>query len=221
MSRTLSTTLLKGLDVVAAFDSGEGLTLSQIAGRTGLDRSTARRMTLTLAEAGWVLQTGRTFNLAPRVLRPAGVFLRAGGFGRLAQPVLNAHAEALGGDISLALRDGDVAIYVAHSARPGARVSLGLTVGSTLPLETTAIGRVLAGAAEQAQVVRGEYEPGICGIAVPVGPSDAPLAALGTSLPLALPDPEPRLDAVLSALQLAAAELRDLPTWARPSPVPE
>ncbi|HID67101.1 MAG TPA: hypothetical protein EYP31_02280 [Roseibacterium sp.] len=211
MSKTLSSTLLKGLDVLAAFDGATNLTLAQIGERAGLDRSTARRLTLTLVEAGWVTQDRRTFALAPRVLRPAGTFLQSGAFGRVVQPVLNAHADTFGGEISLALRDHDKAVYVAHSARPGARVSLGLTVGSTLPLDTTAIGQVLLGSPQPAQVVRGAYEAGVCGLAVPVGASEAPQAALGTTLPLALPQLEDRLDSALAALQMAAADLRDVP----------
>lgn len=218
-SKTLSTTLLKGLDVVRAFEGAPSLTLSQIAERTGLDRSTARRMALTLVEARWITQTGRSFALAPHVLRPAGAYLQAGAFGRVVQPVLNAHAETLGGEISLALRDGDQAVYVAHSARPGARVSLGLTVGSALPLDTTAIGRVLLGSDQPSQIMRGAYEPGICGLAVPIGPPDAPRAALGTTLPLALPQLEDRLDRALAALQVAAAELHDIPALGRTDPV--
>ncbi len=217
VSKTLSSTLLKGLDVLTAFEGAPVLTLSQIAERAGLDRSTARRLTLTLVEAGWITQSGRAFSLAPRTLRPAGAFLQAGSFGRAVQPVLNAHAETLGGEISLALRDGDVAVYVAHSARPGARVSLGLTVGSSLPLNTTAIGQVLLGSDQPAKVSRGAYEAGICGLAVPIGAPHAPHAALGTSLPLALPDLEARLKAALAALQMAAADLRDVPALSTPT----
>ncbi|ABD54361.1 helix-turn-helix domain-containing protein [Jannaschia sp. CCS1] len=217
MSKTLSTTLLKGLDVLSAFEGASSLTLSQIAERTGLDRSTARRMALTLVEARWITQTGRAFALAPHVLRPAGAYLQAGAFGRVVQPILNAHAETLGGEISLALRDGDHAVYVAHSARPGARVSLGLTVGSTLPLDTTAIGRVLLGGDQPSQVMRGAYEPGICGLAVPVGPTHAPQAALGTTLPLALPQLEDRLDTTLATLHMAAADLHDMPGLTQPA----
>ena len=79
---------------------------------------------------------------------------------------------------------------------------------------------MLTGAPETAQVVRGAYEPGICGLAVSIGAPEAPLAALGTSLPLALPDLETRLDLALSSLQMAAAELRDLPALARPASTP-
>lgn len=211
MSKTQSSTLLKGLDVIAAFEGAPSLTLTQIADRAGLDRSTARRMTLTLVDAGWVAQNGRAFALAPRALRPAGAFLQAGSFGRSVQPILNTHAKALGGEISLALRDDEMAVYVAHSARPGARVSIGFTVGSTLPLETTAIGQVLLGSDQPAQVVRGAYEAGVCGLAVPIGPPDTPTAALGTTLPLALPELELRLDTALAALQMAASALRDVP----------
>lgn len=210
MSKTLSTTLLKGLGILDAFDVAPSLTLVEIAERAGLDRSTARRLTLTFVEAGWIVQQGRAFSLSARVLRPAGQFLQAGGFGRAVQPILNAHAENLGGEISLAVRDSGQALYVAHSARPGARVSLGLTVGSAVPLETTAIGRVLLTSAEPYQILRGAYETGICGFAVPVGPPNAPLAAVGSTFPLALPNLETRLESALAGLQMAAAELRNV-----------
>lgn len=210
MSKTLSTTLLKGLSILDSFEEASSLTLVEIAERSVLDRSTARRLTLTLVEAGWIVQNGRAFSLSARVLRPAGLFLQAGGFGRTVQPILNAHAETLGGDVSLAVRDGDRAIYVAHSARPGARVSLGLTVGSVLPLETTAIGRVLLAGDAPFQIMRGAYEPGVCGFAVPVGPPDAPVAAIGSTLPLALPNLETRLESSLAELQMAAADLRNV-----------
>jgi Fic family protein len=51
--------LAKGLEVIRAFThDSPSLTLSEIAGRAGLPAATARRCLLTLAECGYVMQSG-------------------------------------------------------------------------------------------------------------------------------------------------------------------
>ena len=62
--------LARGLDVLRAFDVDHPrMTLSEIAGRTGLNRATARRFLLTLVELGYVSNDGRDFRLTPTVLQ--------------------------------------------------------------------------------------------------------------------------------------------------------
>ena len=143
-NRDISTTFLKGLALLRAFETDAvGLTLAELARRTGYDRATVRRLCLTLVEAGYMTQSERGFRLSPRVLTLAGSFLRANEIGYSVQPVLNEHAGRLGEEISLAVRDGERALYVAQSATVASRVSFGMTVGSTLPLLTTAAGRMI------------------------------------------------------------------------------
>lgn len=142
--RDRSTAFAKGLAVLAAFDDGaETLTLSDIARAAGQDRATARRGALTLVRAGYLMQQGREFRLAPKVLELAGGFLRANRFGTAVQPVLNRHAEALGTEITLATRQGVHVLLLAQSTVAQGPVSQGFTPGSRLPLLHTSLGRML------------------------------------------------------------------------------
>lgn len=139
-----ASTFAKGLRVLECFaDGAGGLTMAEIARRTELDRATARRLCLTLIEQGYLRQDGRALNLTPKILGISGGYLTANDIGRIVQPILNRFAEALEGEISLAVRDGDRALYVAQSATGSARISIGFTAGSRLPLLPTAIGRML------------------------------------------------------------------------------
>lgn len=128
--------------------------MADIAQRTGFDRAVARRLCLTLEAEGYLTRAGKFLRLTPRVLALAGGFLTAEGIGRAVLPVLNRFAEDLNGEIALAVLDGSRAIYVAHSAVGSARMSLGFSVGSTLPLLPTAVGTMLL--ASSAQSRRGE-----------------------------------------------------------------
>ena len=139
-----ASTFAKGLRVLECFEGGaRGLTMAGISKTTGMDRATVRRLCLTLVEAGYLAQTGHELHLTPRILAPAGGYLMANDFGRAIQPVLTAFAQELGGEITMAVRDRDRALYVAQSAIPGARLSIGFVVGSTIPLLPTSIGRML------------------------------------------------------------------------------
>lgn len=139
-----ATTFGKGLAVLACFESGRrDLTMAELARLTGFDRATTRRLCLTLIEAGYLSQAGKTLCLTPKIMAIAGGYLASHDFGTRVQPVLNASAEELGGEVALAVLDGDRALYVARSATPAARLSLGFSVGSRVPLLPTALGRAL------------------------------------------------------------------------------
>jgi IclR family pca regulon transcriptional regulator len=141
-----ASTFAKGLSVLSCFETGRrDLTMAEISRQTGFDRATTRRLCLTLENSGYLHKQDRVFHLSPKVLAVAGGFLTSNDFGRSIQPILNQLAEELRGEIALAMRDGDRAIYVAQSAPSSARVSFGFSVGSTLPLLPTAIGRMLLG----------------------------------------------------------------------------
>ncbi len=143
-NRESASTFAKGLRVLECFETGRSdLTMADVAQITGFDRAAARRLCLTLEDNGYLIRTNRTFRLAPRVIAIAGGYLASNDIGKSVQPILNQCAEELQGEISLALRDGTRAIYVARSAVGSARLSLGFSVGSTLPLLPTSIGRML------------------------------------------------------------------------------
>ena len=244
----VSKTFRKGLEVLRCYRDGTpGFTLAEIAKRTGFDRATTRRLCFTLVEDGLMIQWDRNFLLSPRILTLAGSFLQANDFGQSVQPVLNSHASQLGGEITLAVRDDERALLVAHSVTVDSRISLGMTIGSTLPLMPTAIGHVLlAGMAIDERsalvdrlptrrfteatsldklqlletvghvektgfaVVEGEFEEGICGVAVPIVAETRVLGVLGTNIPLGTKRLKEKRDDAVATLRMAAAQLHRL-----------
>lgn len=148
--RDISSTFVKGMAVLKAFDDTHTrLTLAEIAQLTGLDRASVRRLTLTLVHLGYAERDGRHFSLSPQVLILAGSFLRGNQFGTHIQPLLNRFSTRIGQTVSLAIPDGNSAVYVAQSTAQEDAVSFGFTVGSRLPLLHTAIGRMILAFAPQ------------------------------------------------------------------------
>ncbi|MBS8262765.1 IclR family transcriptional regulator [Roseibium polysiphoniae] len=142
--RDISLTFAKGMSVLKAFDtSSTHLTLPQIARTTGLDRATTRRLVLTLVHLGYVKQEDRVFSLTPRILVLAGGFLQGRQFGKTIEPVIRSFSNQISEPISMAMVDGDQAVYVAHAGARANSVSIGFTVGSKLSLLSSAIGRAL------------------------------------------------------------------------------
>lgn len=142
--RDISTTFAKGLAVLRVFDDTHShLTLSEVAALARFDRAAVRRLMLTLVHLGYARRDGRRFSLTPRVLILAGSFLRGNRFGTHVQPILNRHASRIGSTVSIAIADADSAVYVAQSVMQEHEISFGFTIGSRLPLLSTAIGRML------------------------------------------------------------------------------
>ncbi|PSL17096.1 IclR family transcriptional regulator domain-containing protein [Shimia abyssi] len=143
-ARDMSTTFVKGIRVLKAFDDADThMTLSDLSRKTGLDRATVRRLVLSLVALGYARKDGRQYSLTPQVLALAGSFLQGNAFGREVQPLLNRASEALGGPVLLAIRDGDAAVIVGQAVARAQPVTIGLTVGSRLPLTHSAIGRMM------------------------------------------------------------------------------
>ncbi|WP_162798439.1 IclR family transcriptional regulator domain-containing protein [Sulfitobacter sp. SK012] len=142
--RDISTTFVKGLKVLAAFDDGYArLTLPEIGKATQLDRAAVRRLVITLVDLGYVEKADKYFSLTPKVLTLAGSYLRGNSVGATVQPTLNRHSQTLGREISVAAIADTSAVYIAQSIVAGSNVSFGFTVGSRLPLLHSAIGRML------------------------------------------------------------------------------
>lgn len=144
-NRNIASTFAKGLAVLGAFDGGAPvLSLAEIARRSSLDRAAARRLVLTLVDQGFVeTDDARGYRLTPRVLRFAGGYLSGRQVGRLVQPVLDRHAAQAGAPISMAVLDGQDVLLLAQSTLQNSVVTFGFTLGSTLPLLHTSLGRML------------------------------------------------------------------------------
>ena len=144
--------LERGLAVINSFSREHNpQTLSQVAVRTGLTRATARRVLLTLAELGYVQQTGRDFTLTPKVLDLGYSFLSSFHVVELAQPSLERLVDQVKESSSMSVLDGQEIVYVARV--PTSRImTIALALGSRLPAYPTSMGRVLLAGLPRAEL---------------------------------------------------------------------
>jgi IclR family pca regulon transcriptional regulator len=144
--------LARGLSVITAFDAERPeLTLSEVAGITGLSRATARRLLFTLAELNFVRSDGKRFTLTPHVLRLGTAYLSGLGLPAVAQPHLERLSAELGESTSAAVLDGEDIVYVARVATRRI-MNVGITVGTRFPAFATSMGRVLLAGLDPAEL---------------------------------------------------------------------
>jgi IclR family pca regulon transcriptional regulator len=135
--------LAKGLEVIRAFThDSPSLTLTEIANRAGLPPATARRCLLTLAECGYVMQSGRNFLLRPKVLELGAAYLDSMNIEVLTKTYLEDLASQTGDSAALTVLDRTDIVYVAR-ASVRTLVRLEAHVGSRFPAYPTSMGRVL------------------------------------------------------------------------------
>ncbi|MDG3576363.1 IclR family transcriptional regulator C-terminal domain-containing protein [Rhizobium sp. YJ-22] len=144
--RDLMGGLAKGLKVIEAFTAEHPrLSIADAAAITGLDRATARRCLLTLAELGYADYDGKYFTVTPRVLRLGTGCLAAMPLPRLVQPWLDTLSEEVGQSTSVSILDESEIVYVARAAQRRV-MSINLMPGSRLPAFCTSMGRILLAA---------------------------------------------------------------------------
>ncbi|QDL95988.1 helix-turn-helix domain-containing protein [Rhodopseudomonas palustris] len=135
--------LSRGLRVIEAFGTEKRpMTLSDVAKACDLPRATARRVLLTLQSAGYVSSDDRLFALTPRVLGLASAYLASNQISAVLQPLMDRVSASAKEVCSLAILDGDDAVFVAR-ASPARVFSAGIDLGYRLPLFCTSVGRVL------------------------------------------------------------------------------
>lgn len=138
--------LAKGLAVIEAFSAEHPrLTISDAAARTELDRATARRCLLTLADLGYAQYDGKFFTLTPHVLRLGTACLATMPLPGLVQPWLDRLSEIVGESSSVSILDRGDIVYVARAAQKKV-MSIALMPGSRLPAFCTSMGRVMLAA---------------------------------------------------------------------------
>ena len=141
----------KGLRVIEAFGEAKPrLTITDVSKETGLDRATARRCLLTLAELGYAAYDGKFFELTPKILRLGHAYLSATPLPRLVQPHLDRLSETVGQSTSVSVLDGTEIVYVARAAQKRV-MSISLMPGSRLPAYCASMGRVLLAALPEAE----------------------------------------------------------------------
>jgi len=133
----------RGLRLLETFGSSDQpMTLSDLAKAADLPRATARRILFTLERAGFVATDGKLFRLTPRVLLLASSYLASNHVVSVLQPALDRLSSEAQEISSMAILDGDDAVFVAR-ASPTRIFSAGIDVGYRLPAFCTSVGRIL------------------------------------------------------------------------------
>ena len=137
------TALARGLDVLRAFQRGDGaLGNQEIARRTELPKATVSRLTYTLSRLGYLVYLPDTANyrLGPSTLGLGFTTLGSLGVRDVARPHMQALADEVRCAVALATRDAMAMLYV-ENCRGASAIRIDLDVGSHLKLATSAVGR--------------------------------------------------------------------------------
>jgi IclR family transcriptional regulator, pca regulon regulatory protein len=145
-------TLAKGLTLLSSFDKQRpAMTLSEAAKATGFSRATARRILRTLAELGYVVQSGREFSLSSGILKLGFAYLATQNWIEQASPLMRQLGEEFHESCSAAILEGTEIVYVARF--PARRImSVTLAVGTRLPAFHTSLGRIQLGFLDDAEL---------------------------------------------------------------------
>lgn len=144
----------RGLAVIEAMGQGSGEnTVASIAAGTGLPRTVARRILMTLTELGFTRTDGKTFRLTPKILNLGMTYLTSLPFWGLAQNVLENLCAEVKESVALSVFDEGSVVFLLRI--PSRNVmSLRLGVGSRLPAHVTSPGRVLLAYQDEASQAR-------------------------------------------------------------------
>jgi DNA-binding IclR family transcriptional regulator len=146
--RQFVSALARGLEVLRVFGPGESLANREIAARTGLPRPTISRLTYTLTRLGYLTQDPVTEGYRPSsAVLSLGYGAVAGtDFRTVARPHMQRIANLARSSCALGQCHGLEMIYLENCRGQDAPFTLGLDVGSRIPLARTAMGRAyLAG----------------------------------------------------------------------------
>jgi IclR family pca regulon transcriptional regulator len=130
----------RALAVIEAFNDEYGrMTVSQVAERTGIPRTAARRYLLNLCHFGYGDTDGKFYWLTPRVLRLGQGYLDGARLPRLVQPFIQRLAMSSGETVNVSVLDGHELVYVARSNSPRV-VSIGFYAGARVPAHVVGPG---------------------------------------------------------------------------------
>ncbi|MDL9999360.1 IclR family transcriptional regulator C-terminal domain-containing protein [Variovorax sp. J22P240] len=111
--------LARGLSVIEAFDAAHSrMSASEVAARTGLSRTAARRHLLTLCHHGYANTDGKLFWLTARVLRLGESFLDAARVPRLVQPAIEHLSARTSETVNVSVLEGHDVVYISRSNSP-------------------------------------------------------------------------------------------------------
>jgi len=137
-----SQTLMRGLDLIEAV-SHEVLTLSELAARLDLTKSTTHRLLSALVDRGYLAFTPRAgYRLGPKLLLLGTLAQAQADLVQVARPHLLELAAATEDTVHLGVSDRDLVLYLEKV--PGRRrITISSRVGDRQPLSSTGLGKEL------------------------------------------------------------------------------
>lgn len=138
-------TLARGLQILNVLaEAREGLSITELADRFGVDKGNMSRTLQTLANYGFAEKAPdtRRYHLGPQVVRLSRSVLTRMKLREVAKPFLDELVKATGECAHLAILVQGQALYIDQAESPSAlRVTTG--VGTMAPTHCTALGKVL------------------------------------------------------------------------------
>lgn len=144
----------RGLHILEAFTvKTPSLSLTEISGAVGLDKSTVFRFVYTLEKLGYLTRDPETKRYRPGagVLRLGYTALSSLGIRQIAQPFLKALSAQTGETTNMTVLDGQEVVYIARY-RTRQIVGINLHVGSRLPAYCTSMGKALLSSMSQEEL---------------------------------------------------------------------
>ncbi|WP_195576069.1 IclR family transcriptional regulator [Paenibacillus sp. 1001270B_150601_E10] len=132
----------RALDILMCFAHDQDLTLTEIAGRIGLNKSTVHRLIATLEERGFILRNGDKLRLGYRVWELAANLTQVDDPAQLLLPEMERLRDQLGETVSLYVQDGDARIRI-QAVQSNQAIRRVAPVGARLPLYVGASSKVL------------------------------------------------------------------------------
>lgn len=145
--------LSRGLEVLRCFRANDAMLGNQeIAARTGLPKPTVSRLTYTLTKLGYLVYMDHysKYKLGTAVLSLGYTALAGMDIRHVARPLMQELADYSDVAVSLGSHDRTSMIYV-ESCRGKGALTIRLSVGSRIPVATTAMGRAFLAATPEAE----------------------------------------------------------------------
>jgi len=137
-----SQTLFRGLDVLELVSEGS-ISLSDLAARAGLTKTTTHRLASALVERGYLSFAPREgYNLGPKLLELGYLASQKINLARIARPHLENLSNLTGDTVHLGIREGERALYL-DKINGTRRVELQSRVGERQSLRSTGLGKAL------------------------------------------------------------------------------
>lgn len=152
--KSLSATVGRALEVLDVFlGEDHELTLTELARRIGIPKSTAFRLVTQLTQSGYLTRVGRHYRLSLHTLALGNQhpMCRAGGLREIAAPHLASLYQHTGLIASIAVLDGTEIVYLDRIRGPRVPPTAA-RVGNRLPALTTALGKAIVAHSDPAVV---------------------------------------------------------------------